>query len=101
MWTSESCAISIGTVSPGRGGRLQPGLERRSPRTHLRRIEPLAMLAQDLGAGVPERDLRLPPEGRRLLAFLGGASSNLGIPTSSVRKKDGRDRYRERYPDPT
>jgi hypothetical protein len=53
------------------------------------------------GTGVPKRDGRLPPEGRGLLAFLGGASSNLGIPTSSLRKKDGRDRYRERYSDPT
>jgi hypothetical protein len=35
-------------LSPGRGGRVQPGLDRRSPRTHLRRIEPLTMLAQDL-----------------------------------------------------
>jgi 4a-hydroxytetrahydrobiopterin dehydratase len=89
----------MGTVSPGRGGRVQPRLDRRS--TYLRRIEPLAMLAQDLEQAYLKGDLRLPPEGRRPLAFLGGASSNLGIPTSSLRKKDGRDRYRERYSDPT
>jgi hypothetical protein len=57
------------------------------------------MLAQDL----EQAFLNATPDfrRRRLLAFLGGASSNLGIPTSSLRKKDGRDRYRERYPDPT
>src|SRR5215218_1037335 len=60
------------------------------------------LLGERVLVGVaPRRDLRLPPEARRPLAFLGGASSNLGIPTSSLRKNDGRDRYRERYSDPT
>jgi hypothetical protein len=52
---------------------------------------------------MPGRDLKqaylkatfdyLPKTGR-LLAFLGGASSNLRIPTRSLRKKDGKDRHR-------
>jgi hypothetical protein len=40
------------------------------------------------GTGVPKRDLRLPPEGRRLLAFLGGASSILG--SDQLTSEEGR-----------
>jgi hypothetical protein len=64
-------------------------VDRRS--THLRRIEPLAMPERDLEQACLKATFDSLPERGRLLAFLGGASSNLPIPTGSLRKKDGRD----------
>ena len=82
------------------GSSVQPGLESLSPRTHLRRIEPLAKLAQDLEQAYLYATFDYLPKGAGPLAFLGGASSNLDSDQLTSEEGD-RDGYCERYSDPT
>jgi hypothetical protein len=69
------------------GSSVQPGLERLSPRTHLRRIEPLAMLAQDLEQAYLNATFDHLPKGAACSPS-SEARVRTSIPTSSLRKKE-------------